>query len=91
MARMEDTTPIAARRPANLWTPQARDEMFRRREAGEAWEQICLVSYSISPLALALRLDGYLVGLGFSCLNPSILYRIDFEFRKTCSCLLQHF
>ena len=31
------------RRPGNLWTAQAREDMFRRREAGETWETICLV------------------------------------------------
>lgn len=34
------------RRPGNLWTAQAREDMFRRREAGETWETICLVGPS---------------------------------------------
>ena len=44
---MDETTPIAARCPDHLWTPQAREEMFKRREAGETWEQICPVSLPI--------------------------------------------
>ena len=35
------------RRPGNLWTAQAREDMFRRREAGETWETICLVGNPI--------------------------------------------
>lgn len=37
--------PGGSRRPGNLWTVQAREDMFRRREAGEGWETICQVSY----------------------------------------------
>ena len=33
-----------SRRPGNLWTVEAREDMFRRREAGETWETICQVS-----------------------------------------------
>ena len=32
-----------SRRPGNLWTVEAREDMFRRREAGETWETICQV------------------------------------------------
>ena len=31
------------RGPGNLWTLEAREDMFRRREAGEGWETIILV------------------------------------------------
>ena len=42
---MENASPelTGSRRPGNLWTAQAREDMFRRREAGETWETICLV------------------------------------------------
>ena len=36
------------RRPGNIWTAEAREDMFRRREAGEDWETICLVTSFIS-------------------------------------------
>ncbi|MCJ1416920.1 hypothetical protein MMC32_003259 [Xylographa parallela] len=29
------------RRPGNVWTEQAREDVFNRREAGEGWETIC--------------------------------------------------
>ena len=32
------------RRPGNVWTEQAREDVFNRREAGEGWETICPVS-----------------------------------------------
>ena len=40
------------RRPGNIWTPEAREDMFRRREAGEDWETICLVNPFI-PVCLS--------------------------------------
>ena len=33
-----------SRRPGNVWTEQAREDVFNRREAGEGWETICPVS-----------------------------------------------
>ena len=37
-------SPGGSRRPGNLWTMEAREDMFRRREGGEGWETICQVS-----------------------------------------------
>lgn len=33
--------PGPTRKPGNLWTVEAREDMFSRREAGEGWETIC--------------------------------------------------
>ncbi|MCJ1407090.1 hypothetical protein MMC19_001160 [Ptychographa xylographoides] len=33
--------PGGSRRPGNIWTIEAREDVFKRREAGEAWETIC--------------------------------------------------
>ena len=43
---MDDGSPGGggSRRPGNLWTVEAREDMFRRRETGETWETICQVS-----------------------------------------------
>ncbi|MCJ1471450.1 hypothetical protein MMC13_000089 [Lambiella insularis] len=30
-----------SRRPGNVWTAEAREDVFNRREAGEGWETIC--------------------------------------------------
>ena len=46
------------RRPGNIWTPEAREDMFRRREAGEDWETICLVNHSTSALTV-LSSEGF--------------------------------
>jgi len=40
------------RGPGNLWTLEAREDMFRRREAGEGWETIILVG---DPGALSVH------------------------------------
>ena len=37
-----------SRRPGNLWTVEAREDMFRRREAGETWETICQVCVALA-------------------------------------------
>ena len=31
----------SSKRFGNLWTAEAREDLFRRREAGEGWETIC--------------------------------------------------
>ncbi|CAF9917638.1 MAG: hypothetical protein GOMPHAMPRED_001337 [Gomphillus americanus] len=33
--------PEPTRKPGNLWTAEAREDMFSRRESGEGWETIC--------------------------------------------------
>ena len=48
---VDDASPDGggSRRPGNLWTVEAREDMFRRREAGETWETICQVSSRRCP------------------------------------------
>lgn len=41
-----------SRRPGNLWTVEAREDMFNRRESGEGWETICLVWFSLDRFFL---------------------------------------
>ena len=45
------------RRPGNLWTAQAREDMFKRREAGETWETICIVSSHPASKTLHRHVD----------------------------------
>lgn len=48
----DDASPKFAggRRPGKIWSAEAREDMFRRREAGEPWESICLVGFSPAEL-----------------------------------------
>jgi hypothetical protein len=50
-ASMDDTSsspgPGGTRRAGNLWTSEARDDMYQRRENGESWEDICKVSCNV--------------------------------------------
>ena len=43
-----------ARGPLNLWSVEAREDMFNRREAGEGWETICPVRECSSQIHLFL-------------------------------------
>lgn len=48
---LEDASPSGnggSRRPGNVWTVEAREDVFNRREVGEGWETICPVSYPSS-------------------------------------------
>lgn len=62
-----------SRRPGNLWTVEAREDMFRRREAGETWETICQVSWArpccslLNPYAVRTCscVDAVMFGMNF--------------------------
>ena len=44
-----------SRRPGNLWTVEAREDMFNRRESGEGWETICLVRDPVTAVMLSFH------------------------------------
>ena len=37
-------TGSGSRRPGNVWSTEAREDLFRRRELGEGWETLCAVN-----------------------------------------------
>ena len=54
--------PGGTRRAGNLWTAEARDDMYRRRENGESWEDICKVIHSTIYFCFSLVVLCIVVG-----------------------------
>ena len=52
MQALEDSVPSTnggSRRQGNVWSPEARLDMYNRRLAGEEWETICPVNIPECP------------------------------------------